>query len=201
MNSRSCRPIYRRWNNLRREIQCWKSLCRQIRRNKIKIEVNKEKSSKDQSITHSFPIRSPAPPPPLEDKRQSRRKGMEGKGNAERPNSSRGYHGCYLTRRNRTDAKRVYGFCGCRKRATALLRDSTALQIRKSQDGSAGVSAFCPGFFVHFYAFRTPFLRVQVKSYYPLCEQHPEALKAGRWIGPKCVGWWADLRLSVGILN
>lgn len=58
MNSRSRRPIYQRWNNLRREIQCWKSLCRQIRRNKIKIEVNKEKSSKDQSITHSFPILS-----------------------------------------------------------------------------------------------------------------------------------------------
>ena len=35
---------------------------------------------------------------------------MERKGEAGRSNSSGGYHGCYLTRRNRTDAKRVYGF-------------------------------------------------------------------------------------------
>lgn len=126
---------------------------------------------------------------------------MEWKGKAERPNSSRGYQGCYLTRRNRTDAKRVYGSCGCRKRAAALLRDSTALQIRKSQDGSTGVSASCPGLFCpRFYAFRISFLRAQVKSYCSLCDRCLKALETGNWIGPKCVGWWADLGLSAGKL-
>ena len=195
MNSRSCRPIYRRWNNLRREIQCWKSLCRQIRRNKIKIEVNKEKSSKDQSITHSFPIRS------LGSEWQNRWKGMGRKGEAGRSNSSRGYHGCYLTRRNRTDAKRVYGFCGCRKRATALLRNSTVSQSSRSQDRSARGIGLLPWLLVRFYAFRTSFLRAKVKSYYPLYNRRLKALEIGRWIGPKCVGRWADLRLSVGMLN
>ena len=83
----------------------------------------------------------------------------------------------------------------------ALLRDSTISQIRKSQDRSAEVSAFRPGFFVHFYAFRTSFLRAQAKSYYPLYDRRLKALEIGRWIGPKCVGRWADLRLSVGMLN
>ena len=102
-----------------------------------------------------------------------------------------GYHGRYLTRWKRTDAKRVYGFCGCRKRAVALLRDSTDLQIRKSQDGSARVSASCPGpFSPRFYAVRSPFSRAQVKSYYPLCDRCLKALEIGRWIGPKCVGWY-----------
>ena len=82
----------------------------------------------------------------MENKRQSRWKGRERKREAERSNSSKDYHGRYLTRWKRTDAKRVYAFSGCRKRAAALLRDSIALQIRKSQDGSAGVSASCPGF-------------------------------------------------------
>ena len=123
---------------------------------------------------------------------------MERKRKAERPNSSRGYQGRYLTRRNRTDAKRVYGFCGCHKRAGALLRDSTDLQIRKSQDGSVGVSASCPGpFCPRFYAVRSPFSRAQVKSYYPLCDRRLDALKIGCWISPKCVGWWANLGLSI----
>ena len=71
---------------------------------------------------------------------------MERKGEAERSYSSRGYHDRYLTRWKRTDAKRVYASSGCRKRAVALLRDSTVSQIRTSQGRSAGVSASCPGF-------------------------------------------------------
>ena len=117
----------------------------------------------------------------MEDKRQSRRKGMERKREAERSYSSRGYHGRYLTRWKRTDAKRVYASSGCRKRAAALLRDSTVSQIRKSQDRSAGVvgllfwlSCFC------FYAFRSPFSRAEVKSYYLLRDYGLKALKIGR---------------------
>ena len=52
---------------------------------------------------------------------------------------------------------------------------------------------------VHFYAIRNPFLRVQVKSYYPLCDRLLNVLKTGRWIGPKCVGWRADLGLSAQV--
>lgn len=133
--------------------------------------------------------------------RQNRRKGMERKGEAGRSNSSRGYNGCYLTRRNRTDAKRVYGFCGCRKRAVALLRNSTVSQSSRSQDRSAGCRPSAWLFLPCFYAFRTSFLRGYVKSYYPLCDRCLEALETGYWIEPKCVGRWADLRLSVEILN
>ena len=55
------------------------------------------------------------------------------------------------------------------------------------------------GFPAHFYAIRNPFLRVQVKSYYPLCDRLLNVLKTGRWIGPKCVGWRADLGLSAKV--
>ena len=37
---------------------------------------------------------------------------MERKGEGERSNSSRGYRGCYLTRRNRTPASRLYASSG-----------------------------------------------------------------------------------------
>lgn len=43
------------------------------------------------------------------------------------------------------------------------------------------MSVSCPGFLhVQFYAFRTSFLGVQVKSYYPLYDYRLKALKTGR---------------------
>ncbi len=58
----------------------------------------------------------------------------------------------------------------------------------EARTGAPGVSASCPGFFVRFYAFRTSFLRAQVKSHYPLYDRRLKALEIGCWIGPKCVG-------------
>lgn len=72
----------------------------------------------------------------------------------------------------------------------------------KARMGVPGVSASCSGSFLpRFYAIRSPFSRVQVKSYYPLCDRRLNVLKSGRWIGPKCVGWRADLGLSANVLD
>ena len=76
-------------------------------------------SSKDLSITHSFPILSPTPSRGGQAAKPPEGNGTETK--SERSNSSGGYREHYLTRRNRTDAKRVYGFCGCHKRACGPL--------------------------------------------------------------------------------
>ena len=70
-------------------------------------------------------------------------------------------------------------------------------QFHNSTEAKTGAPEYRPPaltFCAHLYAFRTSFLRVQVKSYCPLCDRRLEALKIGRWISPKCVGWWADLR-------
>jgi len=105
---------------------------------------------------------------------------MERKRKAERPNSSRGYQGRYLTRRNRTDAKRVYGFCGCHKMARGPLVLQHRFTVRQELGQVYRSIGFLPWrFYVHLYAFRTSFLRVQVKSYYPLCDCGLKTLKTG----------------------
>ena len=110
-------------------------------------------------------------------RRQSCRKGMEKKREAERSNSSRGYRGCYLTRRNRTDAKRVYGFCGCHKRAVALLCTSTVYSPSEARTGAPECRPPALAFCVLLYAVRSPFWRVQVKSYCPPIDHSRKALK------------------------
>lgn len=79
---------------------------------------------------------------------------------------------------NRTDAKRVYGFSGCRKRAVALLRNGTVSQLRRSQDR---MSASCSGFFVPISTHLKPRFQGGGRSNrIPPYDHRLKALKAGR---------------------
>ena len=103
--------------------------------------------------------------------RQSRRKGMERKGEAERSNSSRGYHGRYLTYRSfcvtvqfYSPAKIRIGAPGCRSPALGKPSNNRAVLPLKRY---ISLLSWRQGFPSHFYTFRTSFLRVQVNRITP----------------------------------